>query len=211
MISHLSWGFPVAVSGKEPTCQCRRLRRWSFDPWVGKIPWRRKWQYSCLGDPRTEETGGLQSMGSPRIGHYWASTCDMDTVTHPQLRASVHAFSFARKSPAYLWNPTQLETTIYSRSWILWVRNADRHSRHNLSWLHHDKTLVGKTWIAGVIEWLNERNVQGCLHSLEIAPLKISLTFDAWARLIEKCHSTWLSTEAPKQICPMWPWLPTAW
>ena len=22
-----------------------------FDPWVGKIPWRRKWQYSCLENP----------------------------------------------------------------------------------------------------------------------------------------------------------------
>ena len=24
--------------------QCRRHRRWGFDPWVWKIPWRRKWQ-----------------------------------------------------------------------------------------------------------------------------------------------------------------------
>ena len=29
------------LSGKEPTYQCRRLR---LDPWVEKIPWRRKWQ-----------------------------------------------------------------------------------------------------------------------------------------------------------------------
>ena len=28
---------------KEPTSQCRRHRH-EFDPWVGKIPWRRKWQ-----------------------------------------------------------------------------------------------------------------------------------------------------------------------
>ena len=28
-------------SGKESACQCRRL---SFNPWVRKIPWRRKWQ-----------------------------------------------------------------------------------------------------------------------------------------------------------------------
>ena len=27
--------------GKESACQCRRHR---FDPWVGKIPWRRAWQ-----------------------------------------------------------------------------------------------------------------------------------------------------------------------
>ena len=37
-------GFPGGASGKEPTCQCRRLKRRGFDPWVGKIPWSRKWQ-----------------------------------------------------------------------------------------------------------------------------------------------------------------------
>ena len=34
----------MALAGKEPTCQCRRRERHEFDPWVGKIPWRRKWQ-----------------------------------------------------------------------------------------------------------------------------------------------------------------------
>jgi uncharacterized membrane protein len=29
------------LSGTESACQCRRCE---FDPWVGKIPWRRKWQ-----------------------------------------------------------------------------------------------------------------------------------------------------------------------
>ena len=28
------------LSGKESSCQCRRC---GFDPWVRKIPWRRKW------------------------------------------------------------------------------------------------------------------------------------------------------------------------
>ena len=28
------------LGGKESTCQCRRH---GFDPWVGEIPWRRKW------------------------------------------------------------------------------------------------------------------------------------------------------------------------
>ena len=39
------------LSGKESTCQCRRH---VLDPWVGKIPWRRKCnplQYSCLENP----------------------------------------------------------------------------------------------------------------------------------------------------------------
>ena len=39
------------LSGKEYTYQCRRR---GFDPWAGKIPWRRKWQptpVSCLENP----------------------------------------------------------------------------------------------------------------------------------------------------------------
>ena len=37
-------GFPGGTSGKGPACQCRRPKRPGFDPWVGKIPWRRAWQ-----------------------------------------------------------------------------------------------------------------------------------------------------------------------
>ena len=40
----LFWGFPGGASGKEPTCNNRRHKRLRFDPWVGKIPWRIKWQ-----------------------------------------------------------------------------------------------------------------------------------------------------------------------
>ena len=32
---------PWWLSGKEFACQ---FRRYGFDPWVGKIPWRRRWQ-----------------------------------------------------------------------------------------------------------------------------------------------------------------------
>ena len=38
-------GFP---GGKEPTCQCRRHKRCQFNPWVGKIPWRRAWQPTAV-------------------------------------------------------------------------------------------------------------------------------------------------------------------
>ena len=37
-------GFPGGANGKESACQCRRCKRCEFDPWVGKIPWSRKWQ-----------------------------------------------------------------------------------------------------------------------------------------------------------------------
>ena len=41
---HFVWGFPGDTSGEEPACQCRRRKRCSFDPWIRKIPWNRKWQ-----------------------------------------------------------------------------------------------------------------------------------------------------------------------
>ena len=37
-------GFPDGSDHKEPACQCRRPKRPGFFPWVGTIPWRRKWQ-----------------------------------------------------------------------------------------------------------------------------------------------------------------------
>ena len=42
--SKLYVGFCGGTSGKEPVCQCGGHKRPRFDPWVGKIPWRREWQ-----------------------------------------------------------------------------------------------------------------------------------------------------------------------
>jgi len=52
------------ASGKEPTCQYRKHKRSGLDPWVGKIPRKRKCHSSILAweIPRTEQPGGLQSM-----------------------------------------------------------------------------------------------------------------------------------------------------
>ena len=45
-------GFPGGASGKEPACQCRRCKRYGFDPQVGKISWRRAWQPTAVFLPR---------------------------------------------------------------------------------------------------------------------------------------------------------------
>ena len=37
-------GLPRWLSSKEATCPCRGCKSCGFDPWVWKIPWRRKWQ-----------------------------------------------------------------------------------------------------------------------------------------------------------------------
>ena len=41
-------GFPGGPVVKDSACQCRRHKRFGFNPWVGMIPWRRKWQPTLL-------------------------------------------------------------------------------------------------------------------------------------------------------------------
>ena len=52
--------FPGGTSGKEPAYQCRRLKRCGFDPWVGKIPWRKTWQSTLVS--LTGESNGQRSL-----------------------------------------------------------------------------------------------------------------------------------------------------
>ena len=57
-------GFPDGSVGKESACRCRRP---GFDPWVGKIPWRRERLLTSVFWPG--EFRGLESMGSQRVEH----------------------------------------------------------------------------------------------------------------------------------------------
>ena len=41
-------GFSGGSDNKESACYCSRC---GFDPWVGKIPWRRKWQPTPVSLP----------------------------------------------------------------------------------------------------------------------------------------------------------------
>ena len=42
-LRHVGW-----LSKQRICLECRRHRRHGFDPWVGKIPWRRKWQSTLV-------------------------------------------------------------------------------------------------------------------------------------------------------------------
>ena len=49
------------------------MQETGFDPWVGKMPWRRAWQPTPVflpgESPWAEDLGGLQSMGLQRVVH----------------------------------------------------------------------------------------------------------------------------------------------
>ena len=70
MFATVTLGFPDGP-GKEPACQCRSPKRCRFNPWVRKIPWRRKWQPTPVFLPRKfhgqKSLVGYKSMGLQRV------------------------------------------------------------------------------------------------------------------------------------------------
>ena len=94
---------PRRHSGKEFSCQCRRHNRRRFDPWVGKMPWRRKGQPTPVFLPRKfhgqRSLAGYKSIGSQRVRHNWACT-HMQKPTRPSLikQTSIISAAAAAKS-----------------------------------------------------------------------------------------------------------------
>ena len=70
--------------------ECKRCR---FDPWVGKISWRREWQPTPVFLPgefhRQKSLGGrLQFMVSQRIRHDWAINKHIQQILSPGIQKS---------------------------------------------------------------------------------------------------------------------------
>ena len=67
---YLHWGFPGGSDSKESACNAEYP---GFDSWVGKIPWKKEWQYTLVflawRIPWAKEPDGLQSMELQRVGH----------------------------------------------------------------------------------------------------------------------------------------------
>ena len=112
-----------------------------FDPWVGKIPWRRKWQphSSILAwrIPWTEEPGGLQSTGSRRVGHDWVTSLSLWTQRlipdHELFRWRWTSQPVKKSSISFSASPYELKEGIQEiksqlekkkkkeLDWVLWV------------------------------------------------------------------------------------------
>ena len=58
----------------EPACQCRRCQRCRLDPWIRKIPWRRKWQPTLVFLPG-------ESHGQRRLVCYSPEHCKESDTT----------------------------------------------------------------------------------------------------------------------------------
>ena len=76
------YGLPWWLSGKEPTCQCRRC---GSNPWVWKIPWRRKWQPTPIFLPRKSHgwrsLASYSSQGFKRVNHDLATKQHVHSIS----------------------------------------------------------------------------------------------------------------------------------
>ena len=72
-------GFPGSISGKISACQSRRCKRHGFYPWVGKIPWSKKWQPIPVFLP-----GEFLGQQSPGATVHRVSKRGTQLSTHPQ-------------------------------------------------------------------------------------------------------------------------------
>ena len=78
----LGTDFPHGSAGKEPACQGRRHRRHGFRPWVGEVPWGRRWQPTPVFLP--EKSHGQRRLQTTAQSH---KESDAHTHTHTHTHA----------------------------------------------------------------------------------------------------------------------------
>ena len=93
-------GCPGGASGKESACQCRRYR---FDPWVRKIPWRRAWQPTQVFLPG-------ESHGQRSLVGYGAWCCKKSDTTE---RLSTQCMILQ------LCEYTKKNSELYTKWWVI--------------------------------------------------------------------------------------------
>ena len=112
MLSFVTWWkmrrFPWWLRWKRICFQCGRS---GFDPWVRKILWRRKRQPTPVFLSGklfwTEEPGGLQFMGSGRVGHNWVT----NTYTHTHRKGNMNSETLPSHLEYFSWLTIDIKTS----------------------------------------------------------------------------------------------------
>ena len=167
MLSHFSRVLLLRV--------CLQRGKPGFNAWIGKIPWRKKWQptpvllpgkshgwrslvgYSPWGRKKSdtterlhfhtlekemathsstlvwkiawmEEPGGLQSMGSLRVGHDWATSLSLFHFLALEKEMATHSSILACKI-AWMEEPGGLQSMVSQRVWQDWATSVIHKTR----------------------------------------------------------------------------------
>ena len=115
--SIVNWGFQGGANGKEPACQCRKCKRCRFNPGMGKIPWRTKWQHILVVFP-------VKFHGQRSLAGYSPKGCkELDTTEHTHTHTHTHTHI---QCSSYLkWG-----TLTSWRWWVNWSLQQNLEVRH---------------------------------------------------------------------------------
>ena len=117
---------PQWLSGKESTCQGRRC---GFNPWVRKIPWRRKWQSTLVFLPG--KSHGERSL----VGCSPRSCKELDTMEELSMHAWRSIGGFSRGKAQFMLHFVRIAWLIYrgetaggkrSREWRRGCQGGER-------------------------------------------------------------------------------------
>ena len=116
-------GFPGGTNGKETVFQCRRHKRYNFDPWVRKIPWNRAYQSTSVFLPG-EFHGQRRLMAySPQGG----KELDMTEVTQHTCTCCSSIFNFLKK----------LYTLLPNVKILLFLMTVNSYERYTVTFYIH--------------------------------------------------------------------------
>ena len=108
----LQGGLPRWLSGKNSAYQCRRCRRIGLYPWVGKIPWRRKWQPTPV------------FLENPIDGGAWW----VHGVTKSWIRLSAWTKTASKTQHPLQWGPqVSTDATLDTRHWTASIPLYQNH------------------------------------------------------------------------------------
>ena len=106
------------ASGKEATCWCRRHKRYQFNPWIGKIPWKRIWLPTAVFLPG-ESHGQRSLVGYSPWGLKESDTTEVSEHAHMRERTALAKYHHCKSylaGPHCNWAQSPLGRLNYSKN-----------------------------------------------------------------------------------------------